>query len=178
MAGKADRFIFFALISVPAVLKVSSSHAGQTEIRVEKINLQTFDKYSVEYVCAELISEVIMKYLEIRSEMEVMFERGVSERGLTLYQAFGYAYDEMDNYLKSKVGGVRLAAYVSLFIVPVKAGLAFVAEDNFTQDVASEFLEVYFSLQIEERCQLFEDGAVMLADAREVFECFTRFGLA
>jgi len=118
-----------------------------------------------------------MKYLEIKFEMELMFKRGAGEQSLTLYQAFGYAYDEMDNYLQSKVEGVRLAAYVSLFIIPVKAGLEFIAEDPFTQDVASEFMEVYSRFEIGGLCQLFEDGAVMLVDAREVFDYLVKFGL-
>ncbi|ODB37310.1 hypothetical protein A9L43_03100 [Pseudomonas mosselii] len=121
--------------------------------------------------------EVIMKYLEIRSEMELMFKRGAGEQRLTLYQAFGYAYDEMDNYLQSKDEGVRLAAYVSLFIIPVKAGLEFIAEDPLTRDVASEFMEVYSRFKVGGFCQLFEDGAVMLVDAREVFDYLVKFGL-
>ncbi|MBI6898784.1 hypothetical protein JET64_18440 [Pseudomonas putida] len=119
-----------------------------------------------------------MKYLEIRSEMELIFKRGCGEQSLTLYQAFGYAYDEMDNYLQSKVEDVRLAAYVSLFIIPVKAGLKFIAEDHFTQDVASEFMEVYSRFENGEFCQMFEDGAVMLVDARELFDYLAKFGLA
>lgn len=118
-----------------------------------------------------------MKYLEIRSEMELMFKRGAGEQSLTLYQAFGYAYDEMDKYLQSKVEGVRLAAYVSLFIIPVQAGLKFIAEDPFTQDVTSEFMEVYSRFEIGGFCQLFEDGAAMLVDAREVFDYLAKFGL-
>lgn len=118
-----------------------------------------------------------MNYLEIRSEMEVLFKRAVSERGLTLYQAFGYAYDEMDHYLQSKAEGVCLAAYVSLFIIPVRAGLKFITEDPFTQDVSSEFVEVYSCLQAEEFSKLNEDGLVMLVDAREVIDCLDKFGL-
>ncbi|QXH34338.1 hypothetical protein [Pseudomonas muyukensis] len=119
-----------------------------------------------------------MKYLEIRSEVELMFQRGGGERSLTLYQAFGYAYDEMENYFQSKVEDVRLAAYVSLFIIPVKAGLEFVAEDPFTQDIASEFVEVYAHFKNRGFCQLIEDEAAMLVDAAEVFCYLAKFCLA
>lgn len=87
-----------------------------------------------------------MNYSDMLYEMQALYRRGVHDKSLTMYQAFAYAYDEMDMFLHSQADSTRIAAFTALFVVVVEGGLEFVRDDPFTRDVIVELGAAYSKL--------------------------------
>ncbi len=76
-------------------------------------------------------------------EMQALYGRAIHDKGLTIYQAFAYAYDEMDVFLHAEADRTSIEAFTALFFVALKGGVEFVKDDPFTQDVFEELSVAY-----------------------------------
>jgi len=75
-----------------------------------------------------------------------MYGRGLHDKGLTMYQAFAYVYDEMDIFLHKKDDKIRVGAFTALFVLAIEGGVNFIKDDSFTQDVFDELAAAYSKL--------------------------------
>ncbi|WP_434656418.1 hypothetical protein J3P96_07950 [Pseudomonas sp. R3-56] len=87
-----------------------------------------------------------MSYSDMLYEMQVSYSEATHNKGLTIYQAFAYAYDEMDAFLHSKAHRVRVQALTALFFVAIMGGVKFARNDPFTDDVFEELSGAYSKL--------------------------------
>lgn len=87
-----------------------------------------------------------MSYSDMLYEMQVSYGEATHDKGLTIYQAFAYAYDEMDAFLHSKAYRVRVQALTALFFVAIRDGVTFARNDPFTDDVFEELSDAYSKL--------------------------------
>lgn len=102
-------------------------------------------------------------------EMQVLYGEATHNKGLTIYQAFAYAYDEMDAFLHSKVYRVRVQTLAVLFFVAIRSGLMFARNDPFTDDVFEELGAAYSKLlEFGLRSNNDEDDKLMLEHIRLV----------
>ncbi|BBH31961.1 hypothetical protein [Pseudomonas sp. St290] len=87
-----------------------------------------------------------MSYFDMLYEMQASYGEATNNKGLTIYQAFAYAYDEMDALLHSKAYRVRIQAFTALFFVAIREGVTFARNDPFTDDVFEELSDAYSKL--------------------------------
>lgn len=108
-----------------------------------------------------------MNYSDVLYETQVSYGEATHNKGLAIYQAFAYAYDEMDAFLHSKSYKVKVQALTALFFVAIKGGVIFAKNDPFTDDIFEELGAAYSKLS-EFALGSAEDDKLMLEHIRLV----------